>query len=103
MRPVRQVHFCVQVQDGRCGGRLQPHVRCCACGRLQLSARCDDDVSESLLKMACEVAGLLEQCPGAVDVVLVNSEQWTEYHRAIMEALVEGVRMFFANAEAPVI
>ena len=44
--------------------------------------------------MACEVAAFLEQFPGAVDVVLVNSEQWTEYHRAIMEALVEGVRMF---------
>ena len=53
--------------------------------------------------MACEVAAFLEQFPGAVDVVLVNSEQWTEYHRAIMEALVEGVRMSFANAEAPVI
>ena len=44
--------------------------------------------------MACEVAEFLEQFQGAVDVVLVNSEQWTEYHRAIMEALVEGVRMF---------
>ena len=43
--------------------------------------------------MACEVAEFLEQFPGAVDVVLVNSEQWTEHHRAIMEALVEGVRM----------
>ena len=44
--------------------------------------------------MACEVAAFLEQFPGAVDVALVNSEQWTEYHKAIMEALTEGVRMF---------
>ena len=44
--------------------------------------------------MACEVAAFLEQFPGAVDVALVNSEQWTVYHRAIMEALTEGVRMF---------
>ena len=58
------------------------------------SARCDDDVSGSLLKMACEVAGFLEQFPGAVDVVLLNSDRWTEYHKAIMEALTEGVRMF---------
>ena len=44
--------------------------------------------------MACEVAGFLEQFPGAVDVVLLNSDRWTEYHKAIMEALTEGVRMF---------
>ena len=44
--------------------------------------------------MACEVAGFLEQFPGAVDIVLVKSQQWTEYHKAIMEALAEGVRMF---------
>ena len=44
--------------------------------------------------MACEVAAFLEQFPGAVDVALVNSERWTEYHKAIMEALTEGVRMF---------
>ena len=44
--------------------------------------------------MACEVAAFLKQLPGAVDVALVNSEQWTEYHRSIMEALVEGVRVF---------
>ena len=44
--------------------------------------------------MACEVAGFLEQFPGAVDVVLSNSDRWTEYHKAIMEALTEGVRMF---------
>ena len=37
---------------------------------------------------------MLEQFPGAVDVVLVNSERWTEYHKAIMDALTEGVRMF---------
>ena len=53
--------------------------------------------------MACEVAAFLEQFPGAVDVVLVHSERWTEHHRAIMDALVEGVRMFFSNAQAPVI
>ena len=45
-------------------------------------------------KMACEVAGFLEQFPGAVHVVLLNSDRWTEYHKAIMEALTEGVRMF---------
>ena len=44
--------------------------------------------------MACEVAGLLEQFPSAVDEVLVHSERWTEYDKAIMDALVEGVRMF---------
>ena len=44
--------------------------------------------------MACEVAAFLKQFPGAVDVALVNSEQWTEYHRATMEALTEGVRVF---------
>ena len=44
--------------------------------------------------MACEVSAFLEQFPGAVDVALVNSERWTEYHKAIMEALTEGVRMF---------
>ena len=44
--------------------------------------------------MACEVVAFLEQFPGRVDVVLVRSERWTEFHRAIMEALTEGVRMF---------
>ena len=44
--------------------------------------------------MACEVAEFLEQFQGAVDVVLVHSERWTEYDKAIMDALVEGVRMF---------
>ena len=44
--------------------------------------------------MACEVASFLEQFPGAVDVVLVRSERWTEEHRAIMDALTEGVRVF---------
>ena len=44
--------------------------------------------------MACEVAPFLEQCPGAVDVVLVRSERWTEEHKAIMDALTEGVKMF---------
>ena len=44
--------------------------------------------------MACEFAPFLEQFPGAVDVVLVRSERWTEEHNAIMDALTEGVRMF---------
>ena len=44
--------------------------------------------------MACEPAPLLEQFPDAVDVVRVHSERWTEYHRALMEALTEGVMMF---------
>ena len=44
--------------------------------------------------MACEVAEFLEQFPGAVDIVLVKSERWTEYHKAIMETLTEGIRMF---------
>ena len=43
--------------------------------------------------MACEVAEFLEQFPGAVDVVLVRSERWTEFHRAIMEALTQGARV----------
>ena len=34
--------------------------------------------------MACEVASFLEQFPGAVDVVLVRSERWTEEHKAII-------------------
>ena len=49
--------------------------------------------------MACEVADFLEQLflerfPGVVDIVLVRSERWTEEHKAIMDALTEGVRMF---------
>ena len=48
----------------------------------------------AFLKMACEVAAFLEQFPGEAHVVLVHSEQWTECHRAAMEALTEGVRMF---------
>ena len=44
--------------------------------------------------MACEVAEFLEQFPGAVDVVLVRSERWTEEHKAITDALIEGVRIF---------
>ena len=36
--------------------------------------------------MACEVAAFLEHGPGAVDVVLVHSERWTEYRKAITEA-----------------
>ena len=44
--------------------------------------------------MACEVAPFLEQFPGAVDVVLVRSERWTEEHKTLMDALTEGVRMF---------
>ena len=42
--------------------------------------------------MACEVE-FLEQFPGAVDIVLVKSERWTEYHKAVIEALTEGVKM----------
>ena len=48
--------------------------------------------------MACEVAPFLEQRPGAIDVVLVRSERWTEGHKAIMDALTEGV-----TAQAPAI
>ena len=44
--------------------------------------------------MAFEVAEFLEQLPVAVHVVLVRSERWTEEHKAIMDALTEGVRMF---------
>ena len=44
--------------------------------------------------MACEVASFLEQFPGAVDVVLVRSERWTEEHTAVMDARTNGVRMF---------
>ena len=44
--------------------------------------------------MSCEEARFLKRFPGAVDIVLVKSERWTEYHKAIMEALTEGVRMF---------
>ena len=44
--------------------------------------------------MACGVAPFLEQLPGAIDVVLVRSERWTEGHKAIMDALTEAVRMF---------
>ena len=44
--------------------------------------------------MACELAAFLKQFPGAADVVLVQSERWTEYHRAIMDALVESVKIF---------
>ena len=51
-------------------------------------------ISAGFREMACEMAMCLEQFPRAVDVVLVNSERWTEYHKAIMEALTEGVRMF---------
>ena len=48
--------------------------------------------------MPREVAEFLEQFPGAVDVVLVRSERWTEEHKAIMDALTEGVRMFCERA-----
>ena len=51
-------------------------------------------ISVCFCQMACEVAPFLEQFPGAVDVVLVRSERWTEEHKAIMDALTEGVRMF---------
>ena len=44
--------------------------------------------------MACEVASFLEQFPGTVDAVLVRSERWTEEHKALMDALTEGVRVF---------
>ena len=50
-------------------------------------------ISAGFLKMACEVATFLKEFPDAIDVFLVNSERWTEYHKAIMEALTEGVRM----------
>ena len=58
--------------------------------------------------MACEVADFLEQLflerfPGVVDIVLVRSERWTEEHKALMHTLTEGVMMFFATAQAPVI
>ena len=44
--------------------------------------------------MPREVAEFLEQFPGAVDAVLVRSERWTEAHIALMDALIEGVRIF---------
>ena len=44
--------------------------------------------------MACEATALHEQFPDDVDLVLVHSDWWTECHRALMEALTEGVRMF---------
>ncbi len=53
--------------------------------------------------MACDAAALLKQFPGAVDVVLVQTVRWTEFHRAIMDALAEGVRMFFAKPHSPAI
>ena len=56
-------------------------------------------ISVGFCQMAFEVAGFLEQFPGAVDIVLVKSERWTEYHKAIMEALTEGVRMFLRRRE----
>ena len=49
--------------------------------------------------MACEVTGILEHFPGAVDIVLVKSERWTECHKTIMEALTEGVRTFLRRRE----
>ena len=47
--------------------------------------------------MPREVAEFLEQFPGAVDVVLVRSERWTEEHKALMDALTEGVRIFLRH------
>ena len=44
--------------------------------------------------MACEATPFLEQFPDAVDVVLVHSDRWTECHRALLEALTDGVRIF---------
>ena len=44
--------------------------------------------------MARGVAPFLEQLPGAIDVVLVRSERWTEEHKALMDALTEGARIF---------
>ena len=44
--------------------------------------------------MACDLAADVKQIPDASDVVRVGSERWTEYHRAVMDALVEGVKMF---------
>ena len=55
------------------------------------------------VKMACELAVFLEHNPGKVDVVRLSSDRWTEDHKVIMEALTEGVRMFFVTAQAPAI
>ena len=44
--------------------------------------------------MSCGVAPFLEQLPGAIDVVLVRTERWTEEHKAVMDARTDGVRMF---------
>ena len=51
-------------------------------------------ISVCFCQMACEYASFLQQFPSAVDVVLVRSERWTEEHKAIMDALTEGVRVF---------
>ena len=44
--------------------------------------------------MPCELAEFVEQNPGEVDVVRLNSDRWTEDHKVMMEALTEGVRIF---------
>ena len=45
------------------------------------------------VKMACELVEFLEHNPGEVDVVRLNSDRWTEDHKVMMEALIEGVRI----------
>ena len=47
--------------------------------------------------MACELAEFVEQNPGEVDVVRLNSDRWTEDHKVMMEALTEGVRIFLRH------
>ena len=49
------------------------------------------------VKMACELAEFIEQNPGEVDVVRLNSDRWTEDHKVMMEALTEGVRIFLRH------
>ena len=44
--------------------------------------------------MACELAEFLEQNPGEVDVVRLGSDR---YHKVMMEALTEGVRIFLRH------
>ena len=84
--PVRQVHLCVRGAPTAAGALRTGTNSARGTVRCRFLLFC--------CQMACEVAGFLEQFPGAVDIVLVKSERWTEYHKAIMEALTEGVRMF---------
>ena len=55
------------------------------------------------VKMACELVKFLEQNPGEVDVVRLNSVRWTEDHKVMMEALTEGVKIFLATPPAFVV